>query len=608
MKVSLVTLVLVFVVLVTAGLEARAGTWTDNIQEPSCVPFVSAEVGACVDVLGYSEGTPIYVQGDLTWNYLASRATSMTNAASIDTVETKECIQAAIYAACVTTFRPCLVLEEEPVPWPIQPCLSVCSSYMETCGRILQNGLPIGIALILPEPQMGYNLTCSERDVWTNYTSFWKEPSYNVSAAYFTEGADEHSSITLECSDPRGGNAVFACQLPLVTSDDGRCGFECPLPTLTEEQYGAVKTVQAVLAWCSLVATCVMIITTSLHKHQRQFPANLVIMVAISANIAAGALCLAHMIGEEEVWCDDAVITFESEFNRHLVTLDNAAELYVKTSLCTFQGFLLMFGILAATFWWLLIAVNMLFQLMWRDYIPERWKDNLDLKLQLVFHVLAWGLAALFALIPAATDSIAFTSADTFCFVSSYAGGEAMFWSFWVVPVSVCLSIGTLCFLVCIIKISFISFQTGRLELLLNNLRVVMFVVVFLLVYCFLFAYSIKVQSSKEEVEKAYDRYFACMMFPWIFGKEGSGDCKLDEDVTSYPLVVLRAIGVSALGLLLFCTFANREWLKVYQQTLSSSTSKLKRSSEKPPISSKKRTKKSKRSSSSNSKKMPTAV
>ncbi|KAL6063064.1 hypothetical protein QOT17_011733 [Balamuthia mandrillaris] len=562
-------LLVAFVVFFGGG---EGTSWTNDLHDPYCAPFQGAEIPRCANILGYPEGLPIFIAGDVSWEFLVGRVRSLQNViiSNSDGPVLPECRLAGTKISCATHFRPCARNSlNETVAWPVQPCIDLCTDLLHHCGNI-QEGSVLSSASVafLPEKEMLRNFSCDITDLYANHTRFFpNDDHYNISSPLYGD-------LLLQCSAPKVGVLEFSCQEPLVNDDDGNgCAFECPLPTFSEEEYEDVKLAQAVFAWLSLVTTSVMGVTFFLSPTLRKFPANLVVMVAISANIASGGLCLATMIGEEQVWCGDEVYAFGATVSSATTEVKDADSLFVKNPLCTFQGFLLMFGILGATFWWFVIAINMVIHLWLNELLPKKWKENLNIKLQILFHSLAWGLSALFAFIPAVADKIVFASGDTFCFVSVDEGGEVFFWLFWAAPMSICLLLGTLSFLFCIIKITTVIIQTGRTELLKSNLRVGCFVLVFLLVYSFIFAHSIRVQTSKEEVEQGYADYLACLYFPAQFGKENKDQCHLEEDVSNYPLVFLRAIGVSSLGWLVFCTFVSKDWWAVYRNTLSTSTS-----------------------------------
>ncbi|KAL6080484.1 hypothetical protein QOT17_000124 [Balamuthia mandrillaris] len=533
--------------------------WTEATNPPSCHPYISSQVPSlCVEVLNYEEGTPIFIPGDVTWDFLVNRLGDLVNAGVTSGVTLNQtCREALSKAGCATHFRRCVVTETETYAWPVRPCEYLCHELEDECGEKFRVGVSTGIIMFLPYRDMVTSPKCNETDHWTNDEPFFSE----------TQNFTTLSNLTLQCSAPDKGRAeAIGCEEPLVNVKSGDslgCGFRCPLPSLTDEQYEAVKIAQAVIAWLSLAATSLLVITYGLNRKLRRFPANLIMMSALSANIAAGALCLATMIGEEDVWCGDEVyaldVAIDNSSSHPSVSVTNADALYVQSPLCTLQ---------AATFWWFAISLNMLIQLYMLALIPDNFKANLHVKFQLVMHPLAWGLSFLFALIPAAANKIGFTSADT---LYAIFDGDVYFWLLWVAPFSFCLLFGTISFLCCIIKIFYVCLKTNRMDLFHSNIRVSCFVLVFMLVYTFIFAYSIKVENSKETVADGYNEYLTCLFLSAQFGMSRD-DCELDEEVANFPLVVLRSVGISCLGLLLFFTFVSTEWFKFYKQTITGTT------------------------------------
>ncbi|KAL6056025.1 Frizzled-4 [Balamuthia mandrillaris] len=556
---------LVFLLTYSQAFIAEAG-WTNNVNDLRCVPYVPEDVGICKEVLEFSEGTPIFIQGDVSWDFLVNRISSLSSLGNVFSMP-DECKELATLAGCITHFRPCVLHPETEtaITWPVRPCRSFCLDYLQACRSFLEEmEIDSSLSIFTPEGFEPYNTTCNEVDIWASNTSFFSATANYTTTSPFGE-------FTLSCAKPLGKGAFsLTCEDPLI-SIEGGCGFDCPLPSLSEEQYHSVKLVQAVFAWLSVVATTVMVLTLFLSNKLRVFPANLVIMVAISANIEAGALCLATMIGEEEMWCGDETISISITIsNGGYGRIDDALSLEAKSPLCTFQGFLLLFGILAATFWWFLVALNMVFQLWVLENVAEKWKHLYTNKLKWLFHIVAWGLATLFAVVPAAANKIAFSSAGTFCFVTTENDTQVFFWLFWVVPVCFTLAAGTICFVCCIAKIARVTIKTKRWELLTSNLRVGLFVLVFLITYTFIFAYSVHVETSRSVVEDGYEDYFSCIVMPAQFGKASSRECELDEDVAKYPLVVLRALGVSCLGLFIFFNFFSKDWFVLYHKAITS--------------------------------------
>ncbi|KAL6052190.1 hypothetical protein QOT17_018718 [Balamuthia mandrillaris] len=548
----------------------------DQLHEPYCHEW-SGEPEACTLYVGLSAGTKLFIPGDVTYEWLVGEVSSLVNSAGLVDVP-PECERMAAAMGCRTYFRPCIVDPQtnETLVAPQQPCKEMCFEYGEACADFWSSfGVPLGFGLFFPNGSSQIPLDCDERDPFTQDRSspFYEASFFNVSSANSTNGIATASCLGKEL---KSDQFFTGCVEPLVPAGDNRCGFECPLPSLEEDQYDAVKIMQTVLGWISWVSSLLLILTYSIDKKLRKWPSNLILMVSISAHIAAGAIILPSMAGYENVWCgvdgsvaapDITYYRYDPETGSADIEMNNDGLIF-KSELCSFQGFLLLFGFLAGTMWWALIAFNMFLQINFSEKIPTTKRFRVGQ--QIIFHVIGWGIPLLLAIIPSAADRIGFSSAATFCFLTN-EDDAAYLIALWFVPVSLLLFPSLVFFLCSIGRILFVGVKYNKLkQLLVSNYRIAVFVGVFLLVYTCIFAYTIQVEANEDNIQEGYNKYYRCLTYEYTVKK-----CELSEDVSSYPLVILRGFGFSGLGLFLLLTFMSWEWRVIYRKLWKRTRSRL---------------------------------
>ncbi|KAL6053590.1 G-protein coupled receptor Fz Smo, variant 2 [Balamuthia mandrillaris] len=296
-------------------------------------------------------------------------------------------------------YLSCLVLHSEG---------EVCASTWESYGA------PLGYGLFFPGGDAQMPLDCGEIDPATN-ASFYQNTTYLVA----TDAADEYA--VAQCGGAQRTAKASDCVYPLVQASENpvRCGLECPLPSLDDEQYDAVKVLQSVLGWLSWATSLFMAVTYTIDPKLRRWPSNLITMVALSAHMAAWAIVFPSFVGHENVWCsfngDVAVPYMTVIYDPDAPLAEQSYQVewdaMFKNPVCTLQGGLLMFGFLAGTCWWALIAFNMVLQLYFKEKLPQskkftRWQ-------QFTFHTIGWGLPLICAFVCMVADRIAFSTAAT---------------------------------------------------------------------------------------------------------------------------------------------------------------------------------------------------
>ncbi|KAL6048864.1 Frizzled-9 [Balamuthia mandrillaris] len=495
----------------------------------------------------YEIGQPLYVRQDYDWDTLLSEASALINGivTAFSSSETGGCSSDFVELTCGTFLRPCVQRDGETIAYPQATCRQNCEEILVTCEPSYRAiGLPIGLNLLLPF-NLTEDLTCDELDLMVQgLPPFFPSGNYTV------------ANETTECKYYE--TLEFSCVEPLELNEELQsCTYTCPLPSLSDDQYDDVKIMQLVMGWLSWVCSFTVIISYMAHPKLRQYPSNLIAMTCISANIAAFAFVMPTFAGHNTIWCGGDNEYYDITFGYTVEFIDiQPQDLRKYGGWCSFQGFVLQYGFQSGTFWWVLIALNMVIQLLWGKKITGRGK----LILQIVFHSCAWGIPFILSLIPAAAEKNSFESASTFCFIS---GEDDRAWqiTFWFVPVGLLLVFGLcfFCFAVYfVVKLTFSPGGTqtkkrvGATKFLGLYSRLIAFMFLFFVLYIIIFAYTIAVTANEDTITDGYADYYRCLL-------NELQSCELSDSVTNYPLVVLRAFAYSSLGFWLAVLFLNRQ-------------------------------------------------
>ncbi|KAL6049564.1 hypothetical protein QOT17_020375 [Balamuthia mandrillaris] len=507
----------------------------------------------------------IYVPPGWTLHGLESLLSGLVNSVALlnsDDPRASGCNEYFLRLACTNLLRPCANVTSASLGeenHPVQPCRADCLDYctyplsdslkfvphlpfsiwaVDQCKEFVNSlGHQTGVGFYYP-PNSTFPLTCMELEA--DGTAFYQQGNYTIQNG-------DMQNVTMQCNPTVSSSVGIVCDPPI----ENECSFMCPLPAYSEEQYDALKVLQLVFGWLSLVGSLMVILSYALHPKLRTFPSNLIIMTAVAAHLASVAIILPTFLGYTYLWCgsDDQLISPSTELNSFaLVIKFSFEELSVKSGLCTFQGWLLQFGFLSSIMWWGIISFNMFLSVFFLSKLPTgKWWT---VGLQVFYHVCGWVVPAVLTLIPAAADKMVFTPASSVCEVS-IEDNYAYFLTFWTLPVGIVLLIGLMLFISSLFKLVYISHKLADLKKTCSTyFRVLLFITIFLVLFCFIFAYSLQVAANLETVEKGYSKYYTCLL-------QRIPGCKLSEDVHNYPLAVLRGLGFSSLGFFLFLNFCS---------------------------------------------------
>ncbi|KAL6052694.1 Frizzled-9 [Balamuthia mandrillaris] len=520
-------------------------------QPGTCVPW-KGEAKVCDQFPQWNEDTSVYVAEGTSLPALAERAGYIINNIGLihdnDTSIDGRCNLYYISMLCLTYFRPCLVVptsesNETVIPEPMQPCRSLCDDYTLTCKNNSETrGYPHGSGLWFPQ-NYTTPLTCEEME---NGAPFWQTQVYNVTTSEYPDQA-----FNAQCNSLDSAKITLYCTEPLANSGNNQCSYKCPLPAYSDSQYGSAKNMQLVLGWFSWAGSLVLSFSYALHPTLRKFPSNLILMCALAAHFASLAMILPTVAGYENVWCgvDGAYLRPSAqEGYSGLQVYFDIESLSVESSLCTFQGWLLQSGFLSSTMWWSIVSLNMFLSVIFRKKLPDKlgWRVGV----QVALHLCGWGVPALVMLVPAAAGKIVFAPGAFFCNVGSMNDGVWLI-VFWALPVGIILLVGLVCFVASLVRL--LSFIHGKKELkktAATYIRIIVFITIFLCLYIFIFAYTLRVETDKEDIEEGYGDYFRCLL-----NSQTGPYCELTESVHNYSLAMLKSFAYSSLGLLLFLNF-----------------------------------------------------
>ncbi|KAL6072411.1 hypothetical protein QOT17_005549 [Balamuthia mandrillaris] len=485
-----------------------------------------------------------YVQNSIFVQELWLEGTLKVNLLRIRTL-TERCGNLVLNSLCSTFLRPCIKRGEEVIAQPVMPCYQDCIDYLEECDG--QLAFP-GAAMWLPEGEMiqeGNVLLCNETDVNAQNVSFWQ------SETYLWEDAESGWQTNLTCLRVDVENSEVYCDGQLVPTGKS-CALPCPTPGVTEEQYDAIHIMQSVLGVLSWVSSAIFVCSFLLQKRFRTFPANLVLMVAICAHVAAWAMLIALFAGYHETWCGDTVFLPDVKMEVDLAFVQFDMEsLSAKSGLCTFQGVLLHFGFIGMAIWCFFVTLNLFLEVTFATKLNSRHKRVREI----VYHCVGWALPFLFILIPAAADKYAYPPGSSMCFVSHEDDGV---WRilFWFLPVSLCILLSLCLFLLSSVVLIRTALQSpqSRTRLLRTYLRLMVFILLFLVCCTCQFAYELNYTLHEGDITSGYEDYLVCL----FINPHQLSSCQLSDSVANYELMVLKGIGYTFMGLLLFLLFVDR--------------------------------------------------
>jgi len=380
-----------------------------------------------------------------------------------------------------------------------------------------------------------------------------------------TNSTNTTTRIEVPCSKQDVDATVLReCPSPLALSEEGRCGFACPLPALSDSQYDDIKILQGTVGWISWVTSSILVTSYAANPALRKFPKHLILMVSIAANIAAGGIILPSMVGYHNMWCGGqdkvnvptvAVKLLPPSSITASVIFEEQTLLF-GSSACTFQGAVLLFAFLAAVAWWALIALNMCLEL----YLPRNmeWLDSPWWKWSriVIYQTIGWGIPFLFMVITAGADRLKFSSGASYCFISGEEDKRYQL-AFWFIPVGMFLLMGFILFMMALLRLTVGAIKVSKAKMFIFlYYRLLLFIFFYLILFTFIFAYNIQIEANSADIQTGFQDYYNCLVL--------NGACSLSDSVSNYDLIMLRGFAISALGFFLFLTFLSWDIIRFW--------------------------------------------
>lgn len=124
----------------------------------------------------------------------------------------------------------------------------------------------------------------------------------------------------------------------------------------------------------------------------------------------------------------------------------------------------------------------------------------------------------------------------------------------------IALVTGLLLFSAALIKLLVMAIRLRKIvDVVVPYLRLLFFVFIYFMVFTFFIAYVINNAAHESDITEGYQNYYTCLSgttFTQI------GDCHLSDNVSNFPLVILKGFALSILGLMLFFNFLS--WPLIY--------------------------------------------
>jgi len=94
-------------------------------------------------------------------------------------------------------------------------------------------------------------------------------------------------------------------------------------------------------------------------------------------------------------------------------------------------------------------------------------------------------------------------------------------------------------------------------QLLAVYLRIICFLLLYVIIIMIVFAYNIQLENNKGEITTGLQEYYVCLI-------TSPTPCTLSDTVSNYNLVMLKGFAISSLGFFIFLTFISGQILKFY--------------------------------------------
>lgn len=302
-----------------------------------------------------------------------------------------------------------------------------------------------------------------------------------------------YPTINVTTSTPAVNSTIFSqtgqwpCYLPWVNSFDSEpnfyCALRCPSAFRTNFEYLQAEVMMGVIGWISYIATFLVFATMLCMPRYRHFPANLVLFLLCCSHIIAFGFVFTITRGWRETVCHDSYTP------RWGYSKENGA--------CIFNALTIVFGGLGTTFFWCAVAINSFIAIyLKRDNIFRfRW-------FEISTYVICWGVPFLCTLVGLAVQQIGTLNQLLFCFVTEDpfhpSDGKGFSWQYplFFGPIGFCVVVATGAIVMVLHEMRNLRASSGS-NRFNKHIRIALFLVVFLGIYAFVFAYRFTLTTDQ---------------------------------------------------------------------------------------------------------------
>lgn len=292
-------------------------------------------------------------------------------------------------------------------------------------------------------------------------------------------------------------NGQWPCYFPWVNASDKDpnfyCALRCPSAFRTNFEYKQAEIMMGIIGWLSYISTFFVFATMLCMPRYRHFPANLVLFVLFCSHILAFAFVFTITRGWRKTVCRDH---YSPRWGYHE---GNGA--------CVFNALTVIFGGLGTTFFWCAVAINSFIAIyLKRDSIlRSRW-------FEIGTHVICWGTPFTCTLIALAAQQIGTPNQLLFCFVTEDPyhpkDGKAFSWQYplFFGPIGFCIVVATGAIVMVLYEMRNLraASGSGRFN---KHIRIALFLVVFLGIYAFVFAYRFTITTDQNKWRASLTTY-----------------------------------------------------------------------------------------------------